>query len=84
MEAQLIASALDKLDVLTEATKKLTAAHGAQNEALKIFDERLGDIEADLSRLRDLAEQAEKFLHNPIGAYKAARLGKIRVPDVPA
>lgn len=50
-------------------------------KAAETTDQRLASIEADIARLCDLAEQAEKFLHNPIGAYKAARLGKIKVPD---
>ena len=61
----------------------------------KTTAQRLDDIEAKLDslitaadygmakldRLVALAEQAEKFLHNPIGAYKAARLGKLPSRD---
>lgn len=37
---------------------------------------QLKTVSDEVGRLGKLADQAEKFLHNPIGAYKAAR-GKL-------
>lgn len=52
------------------------------SKQLDHHDEQLHAIGGQVDRLGTLADQAEKFLHNPIGAYKAAR-GKL-IPRGPA